>query len=112
MSKEEIKVTVINIADLTNPKTGKSYRQENNEKTHAYKVGDLVEVIGWDEDCEYDGMRLYIIGLVRDCDGTPLYVLSSKGKELYQKGFGLKENVCYNFSSFSGFGEQCLKFIR
>lgn len=103
---------LVNITDLTNPETGKTYRQENNEKQHKYKVNDLVEVIGWDEDCEYDGMRLYIIGLVRDCDGTPLYVLGSKGMELYQKGFGLKENVCYNFNSFSGFGEDSLKLVR
>ena len=51
------------------------YRHENNEKVHKYKVNDLVEVIGWDEECEYSGMRLYIIGCTRDCDGTPLYVL-------------------------------------
>lgn len=102
----------VNIADLENPETGKTYRQENKEKQHKYKVNDLVEVIGWDEDCEYDGMRLYIIGLVRDCDETPLYVLGSKGMELYQKGFGLKENVCYNFKSFSGFGENSLKLVR
>ena len=91
--------------------TGKTYRQENNEKVHKYKVNDLVEVIGWDEECEYSGMRLYIIGCTRDCDGTPLYVLGSKGMELYQKGFGLKENVCYNFNSFSGFGEDSLKLV-
>ncbi len=99
---------IINIADLKNPETGKSYREENNELQHKYKVNDLVEITGCDE---YLGMRLYIIGCVRDCDGTPLYVLGSKGMELYQKGFGLKENVCYNFNSFSGFGEDNLNLI-
>ena len=64
---------IINIADLTNPKTGKTYREENNAKKHKYRINDLVEIIPWDKDCNYAGMRLYIIGCVRDCDGTPLY---------------------------------------
>jgi len=102
---------IINIADLKNPETGKTYREENNALHHKYKVGDLVEIIPWDEECEYAGMRLYIIGCVRDCDGTPLYVLGSKGMELYQKGFGLKENIYYNFKSFSGFGQESLKVV-
>ncbi len=55
-------------------------------------------------------MRLYIIGCVRDCDGTPLYVLGSKGMELWQKAF-VKPNTCYNFNSFSGFGEESLKLV-
>ena len=104
-------MNLINIADLKNPQTGKTYREENNELQHKYKVGDLIEIIPWDEDCEYAGMRLYIIGCVRDCDGTPLYVLGSKGMELYQKAF-VKPDTCYNFNSFSGFGEENLKLIH
>lgn len=102
---------LINIADLENPETGKTYREENNEKQHKYKVGDLVEIIPWDEYCVYAGMRLYIIGCVRDCDGTPLYVLGSKGMELYQKAF-VRPNTCYNFNSFSGFAEENLRLIE
>ena len=102
---------IINIADLTNPETGKTYREENNEKLHKYKVGDLVEIIPWDDDCKYAGMRLYIIGCVRDCDGTPLYVLGSKGMDLWQHGF-VKTGTCYNFNSFSGFGEESIKLIE
>ena len=98
-----------NIADLTNPDSGKTFREENNEMKHKYKVDDLVEIIF--EDSEYEGMRLYIIGCVRDCDGTPLYVLGSKGMELWQKAF-VKPGVCYNFNSFSGFGENSLKLIK
>ena len=60
------------IADLTNPETGKTYRQENNEKTHKYGIGDLVEV---------DGCRFFITRLTRDCDGTPLYSLESHGHD-------------------------------
>lgn len=103
-----------NIADLENPETGKTYRQENNEKQHKYKVGNLVEIISEfeeDEEDKFAGMRLYIIGCVRDCDGTPLYVLGNKGMELYQKAF-VKPNTCYNFNSFSGFCEEDLKLIK
>ena len=56
-------------------------------------------------------MRLYIIGCVRDCDGTPLYVLGSKGMDLWDKTF-FKPNTCYNFKSFPGFGEESLKLIK
>lgn len=103
---------IIKFKDLKNSETGKTFEEENLEKSHKYKIDDLVEIIGWDKDCEYDGMRLYIIGLTRDCDGTPLYVLGSRGMELYQKGFGLKPKVCYNFNSFSGFSEDNLKLIH
>lgn len=106
------KVKFINVADITDNTTGKTFRQLNKEKKHKYKVGDLVEIIGWESDCDYDGMRLYIIGCTRDCDETPLYVLGSKGMDLYQKGFGLEEKMCYNFNSFSGFSEDNLKLIK
>ena len=104
-------MALINIADIKNPKTGKTYREENNAKQHRYKVDDLVEIQDWGDDCEYGGMRLYIIGCVRDCDGTPLYVLGSKGMELYQQAF-VEPNTCYNFNSFNGFAEEDLKLIK
>ncbi len=83
-------------------------KRENLEKPHAYKVGDLVEVIPWDDDCEYAGIRLYVIGCVRDCDGTPLYVLGLKGTELYETG----SNTWYNFKSFPGLSEAAIKLIK
>jgi len=104
-------MNLINIADLKNPETGKSYREENNAKHHVYNVGDLVEIEDWGDDCVYGGMRLYIIGCTRDCDGTHLYVLGSKGMDLWQKAF-VKPNTCYNFNSFSGFGEDSIKLIK
>jgi hypothetical protein len=100
------------LPNMVNPKSGLTYREENLKRNHKFKINDLVEIIGWSPDCEYDGMRLYIIGLTRDCDDTPLYVLGSKGMELYQTGFGLKENACYNFQSYSGFNEDNLKLIK
>ncbi len=97
----------MNVADLKNPETGKTYREENNELQHKYNVDDLVEIKkeNVDDDSPYAGIRLYIIGCVRDCDGTPLYVLGKKGESLYRKpGF-------YSYSSFSGFGESSLVLI-
>ena len=102
---------LINIADVKNPKTGKTYREENNEKQHKYKVDDLVEIQDWGHSCEYGGMRLYIIGCVRDCDGTPLYVLGTKGMELYEKVFA-KNDACYNFGAISGISEDNIKLIK
>lgn len=101
-----------NIADMDSG-NGETYREINNKKMHRYSLDNLVEIVAEPEyPSEYDGMRLYIIGLTRDCDGTPLYVLGSKGMDLYQTGFGLKEGVCYNFKSYSGFPEEILSIIK
>ena len=110
--KDNKNTTITFFGDIVEEKTGKSFYERNMEIQHSKKVGDLVEIIPWGDDCKYAGMRLYIIGCTRDCDGTPLYVLGSKGMELYQKGFGLKENTFYNFNSFSGFSEESLKLIK
>lgn len=66
---------IINVADLVNPETGKSFRQENNEKKHRFNVGDHVEIT------EDSGRILtaQILKQSRDCDGTPLYEISSGG---------------------------------
>lgn len=60
---------LINIADIVNDETGKTYRQENAEKQHAIPVGSLVEV-------EWDKTRLFVVSHERDCDQTPLYSLA------------------------------------
>lgn len=90
--------------------SGKSIKEVNLEKQHKYKVDDLVEIIGWSDDCEYAGMRLYVIGCVRDCDGTPLYVLGTKGMPLYEENYG-RTNSFYNFKAINGIGESSIKFI-
>jgi len=71
---------MVNIADLTNPETGRTIRQENLKKQHNIPVDTLVEILG-DENDEYSGMRLYINEHTRDCDGTPIYLLGSKTGE-------------------------------
>lgn len=48
---------------------GKTVRENNLEKQHNIPVGSLVE-------CVYSGLRLYVAGYGRDCDGTPLYHLT------------------------------------
>lgn len=72
--------TFINIADLTNPETGKTYRQENLEKKHTIPIGTLVEVKfdNWFSGgaCWKVHARLWIVLHTRDCDGTPLYSIS------------------------------------
>lgn len=76
-SKSE-KIVAINVADLKNPETGKTYREENNEKTHNIPLGTLVEVDFDDRFCESPkkGLRLFVVSHDRDYDGTPLYSLS------------------------------------
>ena len=58
-----------NVADLKNPKTGKTWRQENAELVHNISIGTLVE------DIE-EGIRLFVIYQGRDCDMEPIYWLS------------------------------------
>lgn len=69
-----------NIADLPNPETGKTYRQENLERQHQIPVGSLVEVKfrQWfgNGACWKVHARLWVVQHTRDCDGTPLYSLS------------------------------------
>ena len=61
----------MNVADMVNPDTGKTYRQENNERKHKYVVGEYVEL---------DGEQIVrITAQSRDCDGTPLYSYETNG---------------------------------
>ena len=70
-----------NVADFIDPndKQGRSYRQINNEKTHALKVGQLVEL-----EC---GARLYVLKHSRDCDGTPLYTIGLQESNIVEGGY-------------------------
>lgn len=56
-------------------KNGKTVRENNMAVAHKIPVGALVEIIPWDSECGYKGVRLYVIKHTRDCDGTPLYSL-------------------------------------
>jgi hypothetical protein len=67
---------LINVADLKDPNDSESrtYREVNNATPHKYKIGQLVE--------RDNGARMFIAGLMRDCDGTPLYSLSGNPENL------------------------------
>lgn len=102
------KVEFINIADIKNPKTGKTYREENEAKVHNIKLGTLVEV-ELDEDVhKKPSLRLYVVDHKRDCDGTPLYGLSfdkNWSKDMYGPGL---EHLS-KFRIDGGYPEECLK---
>lgn len=98
----------INFSDIKNPETGKTFREENMEKTHNIPLGSLVEVI---LDGERNGLRLFVVQHGRDCDGTPLYGLSfdKEWKEgMYGEMFKLADRARIDF----GYSEKCLKIIK
>ena len=104
---------VINVADLKNPKTGKTYREENNERIHNIPLGSLVEI---DFDDRYlespkNGLRLFVVSHDRDCDGTPLYSLSfDKNWEPHM--FGERFKTFARWAIDSGYSEDSLKVIK
>ena len=64
---------------------GKTIRENNMEQKHLYPIGEVVEVDldlsqpGCDDgiDINLKGVcTLYVTGHNRDCDGTPLYIIS------------------------------------
>jgi hypothetical protein len=99
--------TLINIADLLNHSTGKTFREENLEKQHNISIGSLVEIQVEKSD-KYFGVRLYIVAHTRDCDGTPLYRLGLKNASIKNPFLG--ENF-YAYDTFGGFDESSLKII-
>jgi hypothetical protein len=64
---------MIYVSDIVEP-NGKTIKQNNMDIQHKIPIGTLVEVY-W-EGGEYNGVRLFVVEHVRDCDGTPLYNLS------------------------------------
>jgi hypothetical protein len=60
---------------------GKSIRQNNSEQKHKFPIDTLVEVKyeRWHSRgaCEKVHARLFVVWHQRDCDGSPLYHLSS-----------------------------------
>ena len=56
-----------NVADMVNPESGKTYREENNALKHKIPVGAIVKV-----DKTFYAR---VFSHTRDCDGTPLYTV-------------------------------------
>lgn len=103
---------LINIADLKNPETEKTYREENNLKNHNIPLGSLVEI---DFDDSYlespkKGLRLFVVGHDRDCDGTPLYSLSFD-KNWKPDMFGEQFKMFARWSIDSGYSEDNLRVV-
>lgn len=63
---------------------------DNCEMEHKFPIGSLVEI--------RNGVRLFVIMHTRDCDGTPLYVLTAFKEDL--------ENIAWseehNYNNFIG----------
>lgn len=76
-------MNVVNVSDLMID--DKTWKQENLEQKHNIPLYALVEIMSNGEESEKDGLRLFVTGHTRDCDGTPLYVLSTNRNafELY-----------------------------
>jgi len=75
---------VVFVGDLVE-QNGKTIRENNLARTHKIPLGTIVEVemelysTSCEERIEVDlrgKCRLYVVGHLRDCDGTPLYAVS------------------------------------
>lgn len=67
---------MINVADLVDPgdAAGRTYRQINHTKKHHIPIGTLAEITFG----RSQGVRLFVCHHNRDCDETPMYVLSPR----------------------------------
>jgi len=104
---------IINIADMVNPDSGKTYREENNELVHNIPLGSLVETDFNDEYLESpkSGLRLFVVSHDRDCDGTPLYSLSFQ-KDWTPEKYDFLSKFSRRLMVDSGYGENSLKLIK
>lgn len=120
---------MMNVADLVNPKTGLTYRQENSQLTHSIPIGAIVECLPYNDDPEKDynehtGLRLFVVEHNRDCDGTPLYSLSSftleeieehknfiAGGVFEKEGMRMRAEITMKMYH-RGFSETALKLIK
>lgn len=91
---------IINIADLKDPNDpqGRTYRQVNKSKKHKFKIGQLIEL--------ENGVRLFIAKQTRDCDGTPLYSLSTDEDDIEQRNDGSA-----NYKWLHGYDEDNMKAV-
>jgi len=77
-------MTITFVSDIV-CEDGRTVKEHNLDLKHQIPLGTLVEVLPSDYPDEEDdphtsittGTRIFIVGHGRDCDGTPLYHLSS-----------------------------------
>ncbi len=121
----------ISVADIVNKANGLTVREENMQMQHGIPLWALVEIKQFDmeepEDSEYNqhtGLRLFVCGHTRDCDGTPLYTLTHNTKIRHESvkrtledavvvsnGFGSVKGSIF-IPGLDGFSEDCLTVIR
>jgi hypothetical protein len=103
---------MINVADMVNPQTGQTWREENLARTHGIPVGALVEIVSDpeypDDERENDGLRLLVAHRGRDCDETPLYWLTAQPETV---GLTWEELGPWR-RWYGGHAEEGLKVIR
>lgn len=89
---------------------GKTVRENNLELFHLIPIDTLVEVTI--RESSAFGSRGYVVGHSRDCDGTPLYILSlhSYASQAWALDGGDTERLVRHGWS-GGFGEECLRVI-
>lgn len=104
----------INVKDIVE-KNGKTIHENNLEKKHSIPIDSLVEVyyLKWFDShaCQKVIARLWVIDHQRDCDGTPLYLLSSVKKEALdaiRHAFEHAEGVIIT----GGHGEESLTLVQ
>ena len=98
------------MCDIVNQETGKTWRQENAEKQHNIPIGTLVELVcdyKFEDDCDYEGVRLYVVYHARDCDMTPLYCLSA-----YRNDMNMKVGRSYPYHWVKGWPEDGLRVVE
>lgn len=95
----------LHLPDFVNPKTGRTFREDNEAKEHGIPVGALVEIIA-DEEERRGGVRLYVVHHHRDCDGTPLYAMAFDKTDTEQK-----DPRFHNPKWLHGFPEESLLLV-
>lgn len=109
---------VQNIADIVEG-NGKTIRENNHNIQHSIPLYTLVEINA--NVLAESGMRLLVQGHTRDCDGTPLYMLTHDARVV---GKNVHENpkssdplsTAYYWQTqgkvISGYGESALIIIE
>lgn len=104
---------ITNVADLVNPGTGKTWREENLELTHKIPMWTLVEINNMNSNDH--GARLWVVDHTRDCDGDPLYSLACKESGqawIRARDTGSELETIYSMALNHGWGESSLKVIE
>ncbi|MFK4135961.1 hypothetical protein ACI2KR_27305 [Pseudomonas luteola] len=112
---------VITLHHIVDPETGKTTKELNMERKHMYPLYSLVELHTPDGyDSVDDGLRLFVQGHDRDCDGTPLYALTfepetiGKNVRVYKAQTFDERLFCESYQGkvMFGYNESRLKLIQ